>query len=212
VPRTKPTTVTANTGQAMGAIGGVAGALRGLQDKKVTITTERIFKGHLEATGNVVANGQPTYRVVRPDGTRTSETVYNRGGLVAGFAGGGLIPGQSPANPGVDNLMASVDGKGMVRVRSGEFIVQQPAVDYWGLDFFKNLNNMKMPAFNAGGSVGGGRGGASGGGAVLVELTAENIAAILRLADKPTVLYADSTQLASTVNNGNAILASQGAN
>lgn len=208
VPRTKPTTVTANTGQAMGAIGGVASALRGLQNKEVTVTAN--FKGHLEKTGNVVANGQPTYRVVRADGTRTNEILFNRGGLVQGFAGGGLIPGRSPLDPSVDNLMASVDGKGMVKVRSGEFIVQQPAVDYWGLDFFKQLNNMKMPAFNSGGSVGGGRSAAGSSGPMLVELTAENIAAIQRL---PQInLYADSTQLATSVNNGNQILASQGAN
>jgi hypothetical protein len=44
---------------------------------------------------------------------------------------------------------------------------------------------------------------------VLVELTAENIAAIQRL---PQInLYADSTQLASSVSDGNMILASQGA-
>ena len=208
VPRTKPTTVTANTGQAMGAIGGVASALRGLQNKEVTVKAH--FKGHLEKTGNFVANGQPTYRVIRADGTRTNETLFNKGGLVPGFAGGGLIPGQSPTNPGVDNLMASVDGKGMVKVRSGEFIVQQPAVDYWGLDFFKTLNNMKMPAFNAGGPVGGGRGGSGSGGPMLVELTAEAIAAIQRM---PAInLYADSTKIAESANHGNTILASQGAN
>jgi TP901 family phage tail tape measure protein len=207
VPRTKPVTVTANTGQASNALSGIANQLSGLRNKNVTVTAN--FKGHLEKTGNTVANGQPSYRVVRADGTRTNEILFNKGGQVPGFAGGGMVPGQSPSDPRADNKFATVDGKGMIKVRSGEFIVQQPAVDYWGLDFFKNLNNMKMPAFNAGGSVGGRAGGAGGNGPVLVELTAENIAAIQRL---PQInLYADSTQLASSVSDGNMILASQGA-
>jgi TP901 family phage tail tape measure protein len=208
VPRTKPTTVTANTGQASNALSGIASQLSGLRNKEVTVTAN--FKGHLEKTGNTVANGQPSYRVVRADGTRTNEILFNRGGQVPGFAGGGMVPGQSPSDPRADNKFATVDGKGMIKVRSGEFIVQQPAVDYWGLDFFKNLNNMKMPAFNAGGQVGGRNSGAGSNGPVLVELTAENIAAIQRL---PQInLYADSTQLAQSVNDGNQILASQGAN
>ena len=211
VPRVKNTAVSVSGDYgAKQAIGGVANALNGLRDKTVTVTTTRIFKGSLLATGNTVANGQPTYRVIRPDGTPTSNVLFNRGGQVPGFASGGMIPGQSPSDPRADNKFAKVDGKGMIKVRSGEFIIQQPAVDYWGLDFMKNLNNMKMPGFNAGGSVGGRSGGAGSNGPVLVELTAENIAAIQRM---PSInLYADSTKIAQSANNGNAILASQGAN
>jgi TP901 family phage tail tape measure protein len=210
VPASKPTRIDAAVGGALGAVDTFNRAADwAARDRTADIYTN--YHGSLEATGNVTANNQPTYRVIRPDGTRTNNILFNRGGEVPGFAGGGEIPGRSPSNPGVDNRFAQVDGKGMIKVRSGEFIVQQPAVDYWGLDFFKTLNNMKMPAFNAGGSIGGGRSSASGGAdAVLVELTADNLAAILRLADRPIDLFAGVEKLASTVNEGNRILASKG--
>jgi TP901 family phage tail tape measure protein len=137
------------------------------------------------------------------------------GGLVSsvmrGFASGGLIPGKAPSNPNSDNLVASVDGRGMIGVRSEEFIMSQPAVKYWGLDFMNALNNMQMPHFFSGGKVGGGSGGGKGdGGPVLVELTADNLATILRLADRDINLFAGVEKLASTVAEGNVILASKG--
>lgn len=134
-----------------------------------------------------------------------------KGGTVPGFASGGLIPGKAPSDPRKDNLLASVDGKGLVQVRSEEFIMSQPAVDYWGTDVMNAMNNMRMPGFFSGGKVGGGSGsGNTSGGAVLVELTADNLATILRLADRPVDLYAGVEKLASTVAEGTAILASKG--
>lgn len=77
---------------------------------------------------------------------------------VPGFAGGGLLPGRPPANPKTDNLMAT-DGKGMFRVRSGEYVISQPAVDFYGKGFMNALNTMQVPV-SAGGvySIGGGDG------------------------------------------------------
>ena len=214
VPQVKPTKVTADTAAAKANVDSVKRALGGLQNKRVRVDvdkhTNQYYHGSLLPTNNKTANGQTVYRVIRPDGTPTNNMAWNKGGIVPGFAGGGLIPGQSPTDPSVDNRFATVDGKGMIQVRSGEFIVKQPAVDYWGLDFFKQLNNMKMPAFNAGGSIGGGRGGSGSAGPLLVELTAENIAAIQRMPQ--IALYADSTEIARSANKGNAILATQGAN
>jgi hypothetical protein len=106
--------------------------------------------------------------------------------------------------------MASVDGRGLVQVRSQEFIMQQPAVDYWGLPFMNAINNMKMPQFNGGGSVGGGRGGFGSGDAMLVELTAEAIAAIQRM--PPIILTTENRVIAQAANDGNKVLATQGAN
>jgi TP901 family phage tail tape measure protein len=209
VPRTKPVTVTANTGGAINAINGVKSALNSIPNNTTKTLSWKMTSSVREVPGYKF-QGQQVWQVLDANGNGTGKKFFNKGGEVQGYAGGGMIPGRSPADPSVDNRMATVDGKGLIKVRSGEFIVQQPAVDYWGLDFFKTLNNMKMPAFNAGGSVGGRGGGAGSNGPVLVELTAENIAAIQRL---PQInLYAESTQLASTVNEGNAILASQGAN
>lgn len=208
VPYYKETKVGANTAGALGNIAGVQNALNSIPN----YTEKRIqVRGGLVFDNNHTSDGQPIYRVIDSDGQYRGVKLFNKGGLVPGFAGGGLIPGKSPSNPNVDNLMADVDGKGMVKVRSGEFIVQQPAVDYWGLDFFKTLNNMKMPAFNAGGSIGGGRSsGQAGAGAVLVELTADNLRAIAQLANTPTNLFVGVEKLASTVNEGNKILASKG--
>ena len=210
VPRTKATTVTANTGQAQGAIQGVKNALAGLKDKNITVRSK--YLGTVFETVRTTKAGDRIYGVTDPNTGRANGTyLFNKGGQVPGFAGGGQVPGRAPSNPGIDNLMAQVDGKGMIRVRSEEFIMQQPAVDYWGLPFMNAINNMKMPQFNGGGSLGSGSAGGSGsGGPVLVELTAENIAAIQRLPQ--VTLYADSTEIARSANKGNAILATQGAN
>lgn len=211
VPRIKPTTVTADTAGAMKGIGAVGAALRGLPSNKNIDVRYRVHGG-IEPTNDRTKDGQVIYRVRNPDGTIGPTKLFNKGGQVQGYASGGLIPGKAPSDPGVDNLMASVDGKGMVRVRSNEFIIQQPAVDFWGLDFMNAINNMKMPRFNSGGYTGGSSSSGGSSGPMLVELTAENIAAILRLANTPTVLYADSVKLAESVNQGNVILASTGAN
>lgn len=209
VPMVKPTTVTADTGQAMGAIGGVQNALNGLRDREVAVT----FRGGLIFDNKQTSDGQDIYRVISAvDGQYHGTKLFNKGGQVPGFASGGQIPGQAPANPREDNLMAKVDGKGMIRVRSKEFIQPQEAVDYYGLDMMNAIRTLSLPKFNTGGSVGGGSGGsrAASSGPALVELTAETIAAIQRM--PPVNLFADSVLLAQSVNNGNTILASTGAN
>jgi hypothetical protein len=72
------------------------------------------------------------------------------------------------------------------------------------------INNMKMPQFNGGGSVGGARGGSGSDGAMLVELTAEAIAAIQRM--PPIILTTENRVIAQSANEGNMVLATQGAN
>ena len=138
-------------------------------------------------------------------------SAYSKGGVVQGFSDGGLIPGKAPSNLSKDNMLAKVDGKGLVGIQSEEFIMKKRAVDFWGTDVMNAMNNMQMPHFSSGGKVGGGSGGGTGGGgAMLVELTADNLATILRLADRPVDLYAGVEKLASTVAEGTAILASKG--
>ena len=91
---------------------------------------------------------------VRDSHGRNIGTLYT-GGLLSsanylpGFAGGGLLPGRPPANPKADNLMAT-DGHGMFRVRSGEYVISQPAVDFYGKGFMNALNTMQVPV-SAGG-------------------------------------------------------------
>lgn len=91
---------------------------------------------------------------VRSRSGKNLGTLYTGGELssanyLPGFAGGGLLPGRPPANPKADNLMAT-DGKGMFRVRSGEYVISQPAVDFYGKGFMNALNTMQVPV-SAGG-------------------------------------------------------------
>lgn len=91
---------------------------------------------------------------VRDSHGRNLGTLYTGGLLssdhyIPGFAGGGLLPGRPPANPKADNLMAT-DGHGMFRVRSGEYVISQPAVDFYGKGFMNALNTLQVPV-SAGG-------------------------------------------------------------
>lgn len=74
-----------------------------------------------------------------------NRTGFHLGGLL-GFAGGGKVPGQEPADPREDNVLA-VDGKGVprYRIRSGEFVHQTPAVRYYGVDVMAAMNRMAIP-------------------------------------------------------------------
>jgi TP901 family phage tail tape measure protein len=82
------------------------------------------------------------------------------GGLIPsrGFASGGLVPGRPPANPKADNLLAA-NGNGLFSVRSGEYVVSQPAVDFYGKGFMNALNTMQVPVMSGSGySAGAGDG------------------------------------------------------
>ena len=78
------------------------------------------------------------------------------GGLIPsrGFASGGLVPGRPPANPKADNLLAMSDN-GLFSVRSGEYVISQPAVDFYGKGFMNALNTMQVPMLSGGGYSGG---------------------------------------------------------
>lgn len=82
------------------------------------------------------------------------------GGLIPsrGFASGGLVPGRPPANPKTDNLLAT-NSNGLFSVRSGEYVISQPAVDFYGKGFMNALNTMQVPMLSGGGySAGAGDG------------------------------------------------------
>ena len=80
------------------------------------------------------------------------------GGSIPGYAGGGLLPGRPPANPSVDNLLGT-NGRGLFKLRSGEYVISQPAVDFYGKGFMNALNTMQVPVMSGGGySAGAGDG------------------------------------------------------
>ena len=79
------------------------------------------------------------------------------GGMVEGFAYGGMVSG--PGGPRSDMVPAMLS--------NGEFVMQASAVDRLGLNFLNMLNKGMMPGFALGGGVTGGKGlgfGASFGG------------------------------------------------
>jgi hypothetical protein len=208
VPTHVDTNATNNFGPGIGGAGMLSDAI-GKIPTSVT-TTVTLVGASLVNDANKTSDGQQIYDVLN-NGQRNGTKLYNEGGQVQGFADGGQIPGTPPSNPRADNLMAQVDGKGMIRVRSKEFIQPQEAVDYYGLDFMNKVRTMSLPKFNFGGQVGGassaGRGGA---GVQVVELTASNIAAIARMADRDINLYTNDELIAQSAGRGNTVLASKG--
>ena len=73
--------------------------------------------------------------------------IRNQGGPIPGYAGGGLLPGRPPSNPRRDNLLGT-DGHGLFQLRSGEFVISQPAVDIYGQGFMQSLNAGRVPVVN----------------------------------------------------------------
>ena len=135
---------------------------------------------------------------VRSKSGRNLGTLYS-GGLLSsanslpGFAGGGLLPGRPPANPKADNLMAT-DGKGMFRVRSGEYVISQPAVDFYGKNFMNALNTMQVPV-SAGGVY------QMGGGADLVTINPAQFNQLVKAVSTAVVL--DGRAISQSIDNGN---------
>lgn len=72
------------------------------------------------------------------------------GGPIPGYAGGGLLPGRPPANPTTDNLLAT-NGQSLFKLRSGEYVISQPAVDFYGKGFMNALNTMQVSVASGGG-------------------------------------------------------------
>ena len=135
---------------------------------------------------------------VRSKTGRNLGTLYT-GGLLSkanylpGFAGGGLLPGRPPANPKADNLMAT-DGHGMFRVRSGEYVISQPAVDFYGKGFMNALNTMQVPV-SAGGVY------QMGGGDGLVTINPAQFNQLVKAVS--TAVMLDGRSISQSIDNGN---------
>lgn len=135
---------------------------------------------------------------VRDSHGRNLGTLYTGGLLssdhyISGFAGGGLLPGRPPANPKADNLMAT-DGHGMFRVRSGEYVISQPAVDFYGKGFMNALNTMQVPV-SAGGVY------AMGGGDGLVTINPAQFNQLVKAVS--TSIMLDGRSISQSIDNGN---------
>jgi len=202
-PRSRGTGFSASTSGARGAIGRLHGDINRVPGHK-TITFTLKERNQLSKTKPLYAN--------RPMGFMGPMFGGYDGGVVPRYRSGGLVGGTPPSDPKKDNVLAHIAGSGPALIRSGEFVQPEPAVDYYGTDFMEAIRRMKLPRYNTGGSVGG-RGSSGFGnssGPVVVELTADNIAAILRAGERDINLFADVEKIASTALEGQHILASKG--
>ena len=120
---------------------------------------------------------------------------FKDGGLVGEYASGGYISG--PGSATSDSIPAMLS--------NGEYVMRASAVNRYGVGFFDQLNQMKAPAYYSGGAVGA----AAGGG--MVSLSPEDRALLRNVGGSGNiVLYADSKELARSVNDGNRQIVASG--
>lgn len=113
-------------------------------------------------------------------------------GYIGGYAGGGLVPGSSPAARGVDNRLAT-GPRGLYGIRSGEYIVQQPAVDFYGRDFMNRLNTMQLPTINVSGG--------NGSGISTVQLMPNQLMQLARMVSSTVIVGNETVARASNAGN-----------
>ena len=170
---------------------GVAGVKRQIdnaaRNRTSTITVRTVGAGAFGAAGAFARFGR-----------------FNAGGQVSAFNSGGLIPGRSPRDPKEDNLLAKVDNRGLIAVRSNEYIQPEPAVKYYGLDFMEKIRQMKLPKFYAGGSPGGNVGSAKGNNGTL-NLSAKTINQLAQAISQTTILEVSREELARSVSQGQVV-------
>lgn len=202
VPREVKEHVTDN-----GTVGATQGAIDGIHADPVTVPvrpSQSVIPVTLRVTTDLstALTGKPHWGKPGPwrDGLIPHPGFADGGVIpstrnykVPGFAGGGLLPGRPPANPKADNLMAT-DGKGMFRVRSGEYVISQPAVDFYGKGFMNALNTMQVPV-SAGGVY------AMGGGADLVTINPAQFNQLVKAVSMAVVL--DGRAISQSIDNGN---------
>ena len=214
VPEVKPTRVEADTDaatQEMVDFG--AAADEATKDRVATVdidtsaataklrSLEAQIKGGTDGIGDDVS-----LTAFRPGSLRPNWA----GGRVRGFASGGQVPGQSPANPHADNMMAKVDGKGLIGIRSREWIIPEPAVDYYGPSMMQAIQTMKLPKYFMGGSPSGATGSGGVGGAV--ELGAATLKTLTDAMRAEVSLQIDAREIARASNRGNKQLSAEGHN
>lgn len=202
VPREVKEHVTDN-----GTVGATQGAIDGIHADPVTVPvrpSQSVIPVTLRVTTDLsmALTGKPHWGKPGPwrDGLIPHPGFADGGVIpltrnykVPGFAGGGLLPGRPPANPKTDNLMAT-DGHGLFRVRSGEYVISQPAVDFYGKGFMNALNTMQVPV-SAGGVY------QMGGGDGLVTINPAQFNQLVKAVSTAVVL--DGRAISQSIDNGN---------
>ena len=91
------------------------------------------------------------------------------------------------------------------RLSNGEFVMSAKSVGTYGVDFMNALNQSRVMYAPATPQASQASGGSS-----VVYLSPDDRALLRAAIDRPVNLYADSTRLAQSVNNGNKVLAQRG--
>ena len=112
-----------------------------------------------------------------------------------GLASGGYVSG--PGTGTSDSIPA--------RLSNGEFVMSARSVSNYGVDFMNAMNQSRVMYAPAQPSMA-----QSSGGSSVVYLSPDDRALLRAAIDRPVNLYADSTRLAQSVNNGNKVLAQRG--
>lgn len=120
----KPATLKADITQAEAQIAALKQQLDGLKDKTVTITVNTVSTAPADTSG------------------MTREELIES---IPGRAYGGPLPGRAFSDRS-DNVI--------YRGTPGEWVIQRPAVRYWGSSFLRAINEMRMPKFAYGGEIG----------------------------------------------------------
>ncbi|ENO78182.1 hypothetical protein [Thauera sp. 63] len=120
----KPATLKADITQAEAQITALKQQLDGLKDKTVTITVNTVSTAPADTSG------------------MTREELIES---IPGRAYGGPLPGRAFSDRS-DNVI--------YRGTPGEWVIQRPAVRYWGANFLQAINEMRMPRFAYGGELG----------------------------------------------------------
>lgn len=141
--------VSAQTGQALGAIRDVAGAIASLHSKTVTLVANYVVTG----------SGAAQVAYSRYGGHQFAGNAA--GGLVRGYAAGGgdlqVFPNggyvQGPGTSTSDSILGLMGSGAMARVSNTEYVVRAAAVKKYGVGLLDALNNerLKVAGFAGGG-------------------------------------------------------------
>src|SRR5690606_21564674 len=163
----------------------------------------RAPKQDFKVTGNLLVDDVVSKRL------RTNNFEYGNGVTSnSRLAGGGVVPGKRPASSMTDNMLGvghSFDG--VVAVQSGEGIVNQRAMSYYGgADWLNAVNTMSLPPIiNVTAPSGGG-----GTGSGTVDLSPRSMQILAQSVS--TILAVDGKVVAETTNSRNTGAARRGAN
>lgn len=150
VPGWTSTTAVARTGVANSNINSYRSNLDSIP-RNITTVISQVYRKSTLGRASISSGGSGGYQ------PRVSLYANAHGGMVPGFASGGLIPGREPLSRWTDNVPAVTDAGAPLMVRSGEFIVNADATrKHRGL--LERINSGDfVRGFSAGGQVSGRR-------------------------------------------------------